>query len=252
MAYGGLTLEQAEEIKAAVNRVKKQSFNSDTTVHGWRITYTLRVGGHSDRNRGDFCLHDPRNGKKIHSIIAFERNIGLREPEPEPVPVEACLDDDSDDGDPPGAKRARWTLTGDRPRRASAGTVNYAEAANGAWGIGGGRAAADQARMPPRERERERGRGRGETAQPSVCGRRWNVPGTVDGCRCWLRSGARRRRRPARLPATASRAPPPPAASRSTWLGSAPRLSESGPPRTGRRGTRLRRRRCRSRRCGAR
>jgi hypothetical protein len=112
-----LTEEQQEEILQKVEEIRKRPRSTDEYLHGWRLIYTLRTAGSAAR--GDLTAVDPRDGKKIYSLVSLRRRFAGEE---DPW----VLDDSAGKKrklDGPGNLR---NLDGGRERRARA-TVNYAE-----------------------------------------------------------------------------------------------------------------------------
>ena len=114
-----LTEEQQEEVLQKVEEIRKRPRDTDEYLHGWRLIYTLRTAGSAAR--GDLTAVDPRDGKKIYSLVSLRRRFAGEE--------DPWLLDDSAGKkrklDGPGNLR---NFDGGRERRARVNyAVNYAE-----------------------------------------------------------------------------------------------------------------------------
>ena len=71
--HSDLTTLQAEELVARVISIRKEVQRVKVMFHGWSIESSVRAA----TKTVDLCLTDPRDGQKLHSMVALQRKLGL-------------------------------------------------------------------------------------------------------------------------------------------------------------------------------
>ena len=113
---GELTSEQALELVAQVEELRRKKSSGGFTLFGWKMTWIMRPRS----GVGDMCVIDPRSGGKIHSVIGLKRRLGLvasaELPPPPPMPPPPSAS--GADGLPTGAAAAAAATAARSRRRA--------------------------------------------------------------------------------------------------------------------------------------
>ena len=71
--------EEAEELVATLERMQNERESRRDECHGWVISYAVRSKQYAkeSKKRGDLVVTDPRDGERLHSVLAVKRKLGL-------------------------------------------------------------------------------------------------------------------------------------------------------------------------------
>ena len=76
--------DQAMEVISALEQLKASAETASEVCHGWSLSYRMRQpkkGSPGPAKAGDFVIIDPRDNRKIFSILGVKRKLGLIAPE---------------------------------------------------------------------------------------------------------------------------------------------------------------------------